>query len=248
MMGGGKIKGRTKRLMAPQLRVAMPLAAMLVGGCAPTASLFDALETKYSGFEELSPKLSPGRAGASFPYTPGTILPAVAVAGDRNQRTWVATTDVRCGPDARLSSLKYWQRADYRYRYGNGQITGGDAKAWVSAKSGLASGAVAAISDVVVSVNAVRSYEPRARALAALNTSAANGCVLPAGLGDGGIRRVRAVIIGDLRVRLYFEQGVDLIARAQITNQLSAALGFGFQRISEDEIAGTNIAFGVKWQ
>ena len=224
------------------------LAAVAVAGCAPTGSLFDALEAKYRGYEELSPKLSPGQAGTSFPYTPGTILPAVAVTGDRNQRTWVATTDVRCGPDARLGAMKFWQRANYRNRYGTGQVMGGDAKAWVSTTSGVAFGALAGISDVVVHVGRVRSYEPTARDLAALNASAADGCVLPVSLGGGAIKRVRAVIIGDVRVRLYFEQGLDLIARAKITDQLSAALGFGFQRISEDEIAGRNIAFGVKWQ
>ena len=244
MVGGGTFARRAARWRAPLLT----FAVIALTGCAPTASLFDALEAKYRGYEELSPKLSPGRAGASFPYTPGTILPAVAVVGDRSQRTWVATTDVRCGPAASLATLKYWRRANYRYRYGTSQVTGADAKAWVSTKSGVAFGAVTGVSDVVVQVGRVRSYEPATRQLAALNASAANDCVLPVNLAGGAIRRVRAVIIGDVRVRLYFEQGLDLIARAEITDQLSAALGFGFQRISEDEIAGRNIAFGVKWQ
>jgi hypothetical protein len=51
-----------------------------------------------------------------------------------------------------------------------------------------------------------------------------------------------------VRVRLYFAQGVDLIVRAQLTEQLAFALGFGFERMSESEIVGRDVAFGVKWQ
>ena len=224
------------------------LAALALGGCAPTHGLFEALETKYRGFEELSPKLSPGGTGASFPYTPGTILPALAVTGENDQRSWVATTDLRCGPDVDLQSLRYWKRQPYRFRYGDTRMVGADAKAWVDKRTGFGSASLAGISQVVVEVTSARSYEPAAPVLASLNARASTGCVLPTGLAGGGIRRVRGIIVGNVRVRLYFEQGVDLIARAQLAEQLSFALGFGFQRISEDEIAGRNIAFGVKWQ
>jgi hypothetical protein len=220
--------------------------ALALGGCASSHGLIDALERNYQGYEELSPKLSPGPTGASFPYTPGTILPVSAVAGERDQRTWVATTDLRCGPGVTLQSLHFWQRKAYHYR--NGQSTGADAQAWLDRRTGFASASLVGVSDVVVDVSRVRSYEPSAQALAELNARASSGCVLPVGLTGSGIRRVRGVIVGTVRVRLYFAQGVDLIARAQVTEQLAFALGFGFERLSESEIVGRDVAFGVKWQ
>ena len=111
---------------------------------------------------------------------------------------------------------------------------------------GSCSASLAGVNQVIVDVTTVRSYQPAAGTLASLNARASAGCILPTGFG--AIRRVRAVIIGDVRVRLTFAQGVDLIARAQLAEKLSFALGLGFQRISETEIAGRNIAFGVKWQ
>ena len=225
---------------------ALGLCALVLSGCAANPGLFDALERNYRGYEELSPKLSPGKVGASFPYTPGTILPVAAVTGDTDQRTWVATTDLRCEPGVTLQSLRYWQRRAYHYRAG--QAAGLDAKAWVEKRAGFGAASLAGISDVRIDVSSVRSYEPTAQVLADLTARASEGCLLPAGLAGGTIRRVRAVIVGTVRVRIYFEQGVDLIARAQLTEQLSFALGFGFARISESEIAGRNVAFGVKWQ
>ncbi len=216
----------------------------MVAACAPTAGLIDALERNYQGYEELSPKLSPGRNGTSFPYTPGTILPALAVTGEADQRTWLATTDLRCDPGVSLQSLRYWQRRAYHYRAGAGI----DAKAWLDKRAGFGAASLAGVSDVRIDVSNVRSYEPTAPTLADLNTRASQGCFLPTGLGGGAIRRVRAVIVGNIRVRIYFGQGVDLVTRAKLTEQLSFALGFGFARISESEIAGRNVAFGVKWQ
>jgi hypothetical protein len=222
------------------------LCALVLAGCAPTAGLIDALDRNYQGYEELSHKLSPGKLGASFPYTPGTILPALASTGDSNQRIWQATTDLRCDPGVTLTSLSYWQRRAYHYRAGS--AAGVDAKAWLDQRAGFGSASLAGVSDVRIDVSNVRSYEPIATVLADLNARAAQGCVLPTGISGGTIRRVRGVIVGNVRVRLYFEQGVDLIARAQLAEQLSFALGFGFARISESEIVGRNVAFGVKWQ
>ncbi len=222
------------------------LCALALAGCAPTAGLIDALDRNYQGYEELSPKLSPGRAGASFPYTPGTILPALATTGDRNQRIWQATTDLRCDPGVTLGSLRYWQRRAYHYRAGS--AAGVDAKVWLEQRAGFGSASLGGVSNVRVDVSNVRSYEPIAAVLADLNARAAQGCILPAGMSSGAIRRVRGVIVGNVRVRLSFEQGVDLIARAQLADQLSFALGFGFARLSESEIVGRNVAFGVKWQ
>ncbi len=225
---------------------AFGLCTLVLGGCASSPGLIDALERNYKGYEELSPKLSPGRVGASFPYTPGTILPVAAVAGDADQRTWVATTDLRCEPGVTLQSLRFWQRRAYHDRAG--QAAGIDAKSWVEKRAGFGAASLAGISDVRIDVANVRSYEPSAQVLANLNMRASQGCILPTGLAGGSIRRIRGVIVGNVRVRIYFEQGVDLIARAQLTEQLSFALGFGFARISESKIAGRNVAFGVKWQ
>jgi hypothetical protein len=225
---------------------ALTLSATMLAACAPSAGLIDALERNYQGYEELSPKLSPGRSGASFPYTPGTILPVLAIAGEADQRTWLATTDLRCDPGVSLQSLRYWQRRAYHYRAG--ASAGIDAKAWLDKRAGYGAASLAGVSDVRIDVSNVRSYEPTASVLADLNARAGQGCLLPTGLGSGTIRRVRAVIVGNIRVRIYFAQGVDLIARAKLTEQLSFALGFGFARISENEIAGRNVAFGVKWQ
>ena len=222
------------------------IAAVAVGGCSPNHSLLDALASKYQGFEELSPKLSPGATGAAFPYTPGTIIPAFAVAGDSEQRTWVATTDLRCGPDVPLKSLRYWQRRAHHSHYG--QMARADAKAWLEKRTGSGAASLAGVTEVIVDVSAVRSYEPVRDVLHDLNLRAASGCILPVSFGDGAIRRVRGVIIGNVRVRLHFEQGFDLMAQAQLADQLSFALGLGFQRISENEIVGRDIAFGVKWQ
>jgi hypothetical protein len=222
------------------------LCALVLAGCAPTAGLIDALDRNYQGYEELSPKLSPGKSGASFPYTPGTILPALATTGDSNQRIWQATTDLRCDPGVSLTSLRYWQRRTYHYRAGS--AAGIDAKTWLHQRAGFGTASLAGVSDIRIDVSNVRSYEPAANVLAALNVRAEQGCVLPTEFSGGAIRRVRGVIVGNVRVRIYFEQGVDLIARAQLAEQLSFALGFGFARISESEIAGRNVAFGVKWQ
>lgn len=228
-------------------RLVLPLGVgVMAAGCAPSQGLIDALERNYQGYEELSPKLSPRGAGAAFPYTPGTILSVAAAAGEREQRTWVAATDLHCSPGVALSSLRYWQRRGYRMR--TGRRTGSAARTWLEARLGGDAASLGGVSEVIVDVRAVRSYEPSARVLADLNTRAASGCWLPSGLGGGSVRRVRGVIVGDVRVRLYFEQGVDLIARSQLSEQLSVALGFGFARISESEIAGRNVAFGIKWQ
>jgi hypothetical protein len=225
---------------------ALGLCVLTLAGCAPTPGLINALDRNYQGYEELSPKLSPGTSGASFPYTPGTILPALAATGDSNQRIWQATTDLRCEPGVSLASLRYWQRRAYHYR--TGSAAGVDAKTWLDQRAGFGSASLAGVSEVRIDVSNVRSYEPAASVLSDLNARASQGCVLPAELAGGAIRRVRGVIVGNVRVRLYFEQGVDLIARAQLADQLSFALGFGFSRMSESEIIGRNVAFGVKWQ
>jgi hypothetical protein len=226
--------------------VCLTACLLALAGCAPTAGLIDALDRNYQGYEELSPKLSPGKTGTSFPYTPGTILPALATTGDSNQRIWQATTDLRCDPGVALTSLRFWQRRAYNYRAG--RASGIDAKDWLGKRAGFGIASLAGLSDVRVDVSKVRSYEPVAAVLADLNARASQGCILPSADAIGTIRRVRGVIIGDVRVRLYFEQGVDLIARAQLADQLSVALGFGFARVSESEIVGRNVAFGVKWQ
>jgi len=223
-------------------------AACALGGCAPNQGLFDALQSKYQGYEELSPKLSPGKTGHAFPYTPGTILPALAFEGAQGERTWVATTDIRCGPDVELAALPAWRRRAYHYHHGQSLASGASARTWLDRHTGFGTGALAGISEVVIDVSSVRSYEPSVKYLRQLNASADTGCVLLSTSMDGIARRVRGVIVGNIRVRLYFEQGIDLLARAQLSDQLSLALGFGFERISESEIEGRDIAFGVKWQ
>jgi hypothetical protein len=225
---------------------ALGLCVLALAGCAPTTGLIDALDRNYQGYEELSPKLSPGKSGTSFPYTPGTILPALASIDDNNQRIWQATTDLRCEPGVSLASLRYWQRRAYHYRASS--AAGVDAKNWLDQRAGFGAASLAGVSDVRIDISNVRSYEPAASVLADLNTRASQGCVLPSEFVGGTIRRIRGVIVGNVRVRLYFEQGVDLIARTQLADQLSFALGFGFSRMSESEIVGRNVAFGVKWQ
>jgi hypothetical protein len=216
--------------------------ALAFAGCAPKQGLLDALEHNYHGYEELAPKLSPEGAGQAFPYTPGTILSASAVVGEREQRTWVASTDLHCGPKVALGALRYWQRRAYRYRASrHAEISAQD---WLEKRMGASFASLAGVSDVIVEVRNVRSYEPSHRTLAQLNARAAQGCWL-----DGGqVRRVRGVIVGDVRVHIHFEHGVDLMARGQVSDNVAFALGFGFARISDDEIVGHNVAFGVKWQ
>jgi hypothetical protein len=223
----------------------LALAAVALAGCAGPRGpeLIQAIEEGYPGHVELAPKLAVGRDVGSFPYTPGTLI--FALATDAEGNTWTAQTDLRCGHRTPITKLSATRLAPYTTSTGVAISARQRARGWLAMTTGISIQNLAGVSSVRVALTDVRRVAPGPRELERLTAEAAKGCPFS---GVPGWRSVEAVLIGDVQVDVRFEQGLSLDARLALLDKLSLSFGAGYQRISERSILGRQVAFAVRWK
>ncbi len=240
--------------------VSSVVALILVSGCASPRgpALGDAISRAYPGHDEVQPKLAIGNDPASFPYTPGALILAVA-GGDPNGTTgghswsqlWTAETDFRCGHTTPIGKLRTVQLKPYVIGTGAAasiatrEHAQEHAQDWLAGSTGLSRASLTGVSSVRIALTNVRRIAPSQRQLAQLTSEAANGCPLAV---VGGWKPVKAVLIGDLRVEVRFERSFQLGARLALLRELQLSFGVGYEQVSDNALLGRQVAFGVQWQ
>jgi len=252
MFGPARLAGR---VLATGHRKNIAVAAIALvtalSGCASPRgpTLGDAISRGYPGHAELQPKLTVGEDAFGFPYTPGSLIFAVAGdgAGGSQSVLWTAETDFRCGHATPIGRLRSVSLRPYVIGTGAGaSISARDrAQSWLSDSTGVSRGSLSGVSSVRIALTNVRRVAPGAKDLARLTRQAAADCPLAA---IGGWKPVKSVLIGDVRVEIRFERSFSLGARLALLEQLQLSFGVGYQRISDRAILGRQVAFGVQWQ
>lgn len=235
------LKGRSHVL----LRAAVPLAALLLAACASTRAptLGEAVGRGYPGHAELQPKLSVGADTASFPYTPGSLI--FAVAANEDGTAWTAETDFRCGHPTPISRFRASRLKPFVMGSGVAISARERARGWLAANTGLTGAAVSGVSSVRIALTNVRRVTAGSKDLARLTRQSAEEC--PLGVAAGW-KSVKSVLIGDVRVDLRFERHLDLGARLALLEALQLSFGVGYHRVSDRAILGRQVAFGIMWQ
>lgn len=223
------------------------LAALIATGCAAPRGpiLSSAIQKAYPGHVEVQPKLAVGEDASSFPYTPGTLILASSTGSEGELFT--AETDFRCGHARPIGALRSVRLQPYAVSTGGAaSISGRDrARDWIAGSTGISRASLSGVNSVGIVMRNVRRVAPGPKELARLTSLAAAGCPLPPGLP--GIRPVKAVLIGDVRVEVRFERGFSLGARLALMKELELSFGVGYQRISDRAILGRQVAFAVAW-
>jgi hypothetical protein len=233
---------RTNRLAA---RLAIAATGLLLAGCASGGGprLAEVVQLGYPGHVELQPKLSVGADVVQFPYTPGTLI--FALATDSEGDTWTAQTDLRCGHAVPITRLRTRRVDSFILRTGVAVSARQRARAWLAANTGVSLQALSGVSSVRIALTDVRRVAPSKSDLDLLSRTSAQGCPLAAA---AGWKSVAAVLIGDVKVDIRFERGFSLAARLALLEQLQLSFGVGYKRVSDSSILGRQVAFAVAWR
>lgn len=220
--------------------------AAALAGCSqsPGPILAGAVSRAYPGHADLQPKISVGADDSSFPFTPGTLI--FASATDSEGTGWIAQTDIRCGHSGALSRFRSEPLRPYVIGGGAAVAAREHARRWLSTTTGLSDAAINGVASLRISLTNVRRIAASRVALEGLRREAAAGCPLAA--VGGGLRTVKSVLIGDVKVEVRFERHLSLGARLALLDALQISFGVGYQRVSDRAIAGRQVAFGIRWE
>jgi hypothetical protein len=223
---------------------AMLLAAFAVGaGCTPVPTLRNVLAQHYAGYDQVLPASEALPNEGRFEYLPGNIA-AFTLTEPRTvfaAASWSSKSDY-CSINVPLSLFKPRQRTttvvvhdfDLSLRHALGLKK---AKADLQ----LEPNEIELLRKVEIRIASPKEYSVQKTP----KPDFVQSC-LAAMTGRTDIKRIRAILVGDVSVKVLFKDNVSFLAKTALLGKLQSNFGFGFLNGVSQDMSAENVVFAAR--
>jgi hypothetical protein len=220
------------------------LAACAAGaGCAPVPTLRNVLAQHYAGYDQVLPASEALLNEKRYEYLPGNIA-AFTLTEPRNvfaAASWSSKSDY-CSINIPLSLFRPKQRNtttvvhdfDLSLRHALGLKK---AKADLQ----LEPNEIEILRKVEIRISSPKEYSVQK----GLRPDYVQSC-LAAMTGRTDIKRIRAILVGDISVKVLFKDNVGFLAKTALLGKLQSNLGFGFLNGVSQDMSAENVVFAAR--
>ena len=220
------------------------LAAFAAGaGCTPVPTLRNVLAQHYAGYDQVLPASEALPNEARFEYLPGNIA-AFTLTEPRTilaAASWSSKSDY-CSINIPLSLFRPKQR--------NSAIVVHDfdlslrrALGLKKAKADLQleDNEIEMLRKVEIRISSPKEYSVQKTP----KPDYIQSC-LAAMTGRTDIRRIRAILVGDVSVKVLFKDNVGFLAKTALLGKLQSNFGFGFVNGVSQDMSAENVVFAAR--
>jgi hypothetical protein len=225
-----------------------PAAALLAvfaagAGCTPVPTLRNVLAQHYAGYDQVLPASEALLNEKRYEYLPGNIA-AFTLTEPRNvfaAASWSSKSDY-CSINIPLSLFRPKQRNattvvhdfDLSLRHALGLKK---AKADLQ----LEPNEIEILRKVEIRISSPKEYSVQK----GLRPDYVQSC-LAAMTGRTDIKRIRAILVGDISVKVLFKDNVGFLAKTALLGKLQSNLGFGFLNGVSQDMSAENVVFAAR--
>jgi hypothetical protein len=220
------------------------LAACAAGaGCAPVPTLRNVLAQHYAGYDQVLPASEALLNEKRYEYLPGNVA-AFTLTEPRNvfaAASWSSKSDY-CSINIPLSLFRPKQRNattvvhdfDLSLRHALGLKK---AKADLQ----LEPNEIEILRKVEIRISSPKEYSVQK----GLRPDYVQPC-LAAMTGRTDIKRIRAILVGDISVKVLFKDNVGFLAKTALLGKLQSNFGFGFLNGTSQDMSAENVVFAAR--
>jgi hypothetical protein len=220
------------------------LAAFTAGaGCTPVPTLRNVLAQHYAGYDQVLPASEALLNEKRYEYLPGNIA-AFTLTEPRTvfaAASWSSKSDY-CSINIPLSLLRPKQRNattvvhdfDLSLRHALGLKK---AKADLQ----LEPNEIEILRKVEIRISSPKEYSVQR----GLKPDYVQSC-LAAMAGRTDIKRIRAILVGDVSVKVLFKDNVGFLAKTALLGKLQSNFGFGFLNGVSQDMSADNVVFAAR--
>jgi hypothetical protein len=225
-----------------------PAAALLAvfaagAGCTPVPTLRNVLAQHYAGYDQVLPASEALLNEKRYEYLPGNIA-AFTLTEPRNvfaAASWSSKSDY-CSINIPLSLFRPKQRNattvvhdfDLSLRHALGLKK---AKADLQ----LEPNEIEILRKVEIRISSPKEYSVQK----GLRPDYVQSC-LAAMTGRTDIKRIRAILVGDISVKVLFKDNVGFLAKTALLGKLQSNFGFGFLNGTSQDMSAENVVFATR--
>jgi hypothetical protein len=225
-----------------------PAAALLAvfaagAGCTPVPTLRNVLAQHYAGYDQVLPASEALLNEKRYEYLPGNIA-AFTLTEPRNvfaAASWSSKSDY-CSINIPLSLFRPKQRNattvvhdfDLSLRHALGLKK---AKADLQ----LEPNEIEILRKVEIRISSPKEYSVQK----GLRPDYVQSC-LAAMTGRTDIKRIRAILVGDISVKVLFKDNVGFLAKTALLGKLQSNFGFGFLNGTSQDMSAENVVFAAR--
>jgi len=220
------------------------LAALAVGaGCTPVPTLRNVLAQHYAGYDQVLPASEALPNEPRYEYLPGNIA-AFTLTEPRSAfaaASWSSKSDY-CSINVPLSLFRPKQR--------NTTVVVHDFDLSLRRALGLKK----AKADLQLEDNEIellrkveiRIASPKEYSVQRTPRPAFVQSCLAAMTGRTDIKRIRAILVGDVSVKVLFKDNVGFLAKTALMGKLQSNFGFGFLSGTTQDMSAENVVFAAR--
>jgi len=220
------------------------LAAFAAGaGCTPVPTLRNVLAQHYAGYDQVLPASEALPNEPRYEYLPGNIA-AFTLTEPRGifaAASWSSKSDY-CSINVPLSLFRAKQR--------NSAIVVHDFDLSLRHALGLKK----AQADLQLEPNEIellrkveiRIVSPKEYSVQRTPKPNYVQSCLAAMTGRADIKRIRAILVGDISVKILFKENVGFLAKTALLGKLQSNFGFGFLNGTSQDMSAENVVFAAR--
>jgi hypothetical protein len=226
------------------LRLAVLLCTALTAGCAtPVPTLRNVLAEHYAGYDQVLPASQALRNEPRYEYLPGNVA-AFSLTEPRlpfAAASWSSKSDY-CAINIPLSALAQRKRPPATVVH-DFDLSLRRALKLKKAKADLQlePDELEVLRRVEIRIAAPKEYALRQ----GLRPDYAQSC-LDAMAGRTDVRRIRAVLVGDISIKILFKDNVGPLQKSAVLNKLQQNLGVSFLTGTSEDLVAQDVVFAAR--
>ena len=225
-------------------RAAMLLAALaVVAGCTPVPTLRNVLAQHYAGYDQVLPASEALLNEARYEYLPGNIA-AFTLTEPRTvfaAASWSSKSDY-CSINIPLSLFRPKKRSATTVVH-DFDLSLRRALGLKKAKADLQlePNEIEILRKVEIRISSPKEYSVQM----GLKPDYVQSC-LAAMTGRTDVKRIRAILVGDISVKVVFKDNVGFLSKTALLGKLQSNLGFGFLNGVSQDMSAENVVFAAR--
>lgn len=214
-----------------------------IAGCARAPTFRSVLADKYPGYDQVMPSSEVVLNEPRFDYLPGNVLVLQLVEPrSRREAAVYSNSSIYCPVNIPLASFREHEARPVSVKH-DVEFSLRRALGLAKAKADLRleENEIEVLRLVKIDVSLPRIYSIQRN----LRPQFAADCLTQIA-GRSDLRRIRAILVGNIRVKVLFKDNVSLFARIYTLSRLQASLGLGYAAGETYDLAADNVVFGAK--
>jgi hypothetical protein len=224
-------------------RWAAVLAVACTAGCTPVPTLRNVLAVHYAGYDQVLPASQALANEPRYEYLPGNV-DAFSLTEPRSlfaAASWSSKSDY-CSINIPLSAFAARRRASATVIHDFDLSLRRTLKLKkAKADLQLEPNEIEVLRRVEIRIAAPKEYVLRR----GLKPDYAQSCL--AGMaGRTDLKRIRAILVGDVSIKVLFKDNVGFLQKSAVLNKLQWNLGFSFLSGSSADLSAANVVFAAR--